>query len=196
MTTLLNDLRYAFRQLRKSPGFTVTAILTLALGIGISAAMFTVVDGVLLRPLPVPHSSEVVQLGEANDSGNISSSSLSNLRDWRDHAKSFQDIAWYTQKFFDLKKADGTAEFSVNIQTSPNFFSMLHVQPMMGRTFLQQAGTAGNQGTVVLSYLVWKIYFHADKKMTAETMESTISSRMTCQFSATPTARFRLAWIE
>ena len=165
MTTLLNDLRYAFRQLRKSPGFTVTAILTLALGIGISAAMFTVVDGVLLRPLPVPHSSEVVQLGEANDSGNISSSSLSNLRDWRDHAKSFQDIAWYTQKFFDLKKADGTAEFSVNIQTSPNFFSMLHVQPMMGRTFLQQAGTAGNQGTVVLSYLVWKSYFHADKKI-------------------------------
>ncbi|MHB2007217.1 MAG: ABC transporter permease, partial [Acidobacteriaceae bacterium] len=86
MTTLLNDLRYAFRQLRKSPGFAITAVLTLALGIGISAAMFTVVDGVLLRPLPVPHPSEIVQLGEA-----ISTSSLPNLRDWRAHAKSFQD---------------------------------------------------------------------------------------------------------
>ena len=157
MTTLLNDLRYAFRQLRKSPGFALTAILTLALGIGISAAMFTVVDGVLLRPLPVPHPSRVVAL--------IASSSLPDLRDWRAHAKSFQDIAWYTQKFFDLKKADGTAEFSVNIQASPNFFSMLQARPLMGRTFLPQAGTAGNQGTVVLSYLVWKSYFHADKNI-------------------------------
>ncbi len=157
MTTLLNDLRYAFRQLRKSPGFALTAILTLALGIGISAAMFTVVDGVLLRPLPVPHPSRVVAL--------IASSSLPDLRDWRAHAKSFQDIAWYTQKFFDLKKADGTAQFSVNIQASPNFFSMLQARPLMGRTFLPQAGTAGNQGTVVLSYLVWKSYFHADKNI-------------------------------
>ncbi len=160
MTNLWNDLRYAFRQLRKAPGFALTAILTLALGIGISAAMFTVVDGVLLRPLPVPHPSEIVQLGEA-----ISTSSLPNLRDWRAHAKSFQDIAWYTNKFFDLKKADGTAEFSINIQTSPNFFSMLQKRPMMGRTFLPQSGTAGNQGTVVLSYLVWQSYFHADKNI-------------------------------
>lgn len=165
MTTLLNDLRYAWRQLLKAPGFAITAVLTLALGIGISAAMFTVVDGVLLRPLPVPHSSQVVVLGEANNSGNIRTSSLPNLRDWRDHAKSFQDIAWYTQKFFDLKKADGTAEFSVNAQTSSNFFSMLQARPLLGRTFLPQSGSAGNQGTVVLSYLVWKSYFHADKNI-------------------------------
>ncbi len=166
MTTLLNDLRYAWRQLLKAPGFAITAVLTLALGIGISAAMFTVVDGVLLRPLPVPHPSEIVQLGEA-----ISTSSLPNLRDWRDHAKSFQDIAWYTNKFFDLKKADGTAEFSINIQTSPNFFSMLQKRPMMGRTFLPQSGTAGNQGTVVLSYLVWKSYFHADKNILGKQLQ-------------------------
>ncbi len=157
MTTLLNDLRYAWRQLRKSPGFTVTAVVTLALGIGISAAMFTVVDGVLLRPLPVPHPSQVVVLG--------GSSSLPNLRDWRDRAKSFQDIAWYTQKFFNLKKPDGTAQFSFNAQTSPNFFSMLQAQPLMGRTFLPQAGSEGNQGTVVLSHFVWQNNFHADKNI-------------------------------
>ena len=160
MTNLWNDLRYAIRQFRKSPGFAFTVIVTLALGIGANTAMFTVVDGVLLRPLPVPHPSEIVQLGEA-----ISTSSLPNLRDWRAHAKSFQDIAWYTIKFFDLKKADGTAEFSVNEQTSSNFFSMLQARPLMGRTFLPQAGTEGNQGTVVLSYLVWKSYFHADKNI-------------------------------
>ncbi len=157
MSNLGADLRYAWRQLLKAPGFAVTAILTLALGIGISAAMFTVVDGVLLRPLPVPHPSQVVQISGAN--------SLPNFRDWRDRAKLFQDMAWYTQKFFDLKNADGTAEFSVNIQASPNFFSMLHARPLLGRTFLPQAGTEGNQGTVVLSYLVWKSYFHADKNI-------------------------------
>ena len=165
MTTLLNDLRYAWRQLLKAPGFAVTAVLTLALGIGISAAMFTVVDGVLLRPMPVPHSSRIVVFGEANNAGNISSSSLPDLRDWREHAKSFQDISWYTQKFFDLKKADGTAQFSLNIQTSPSFFSMLQAQPLMGRTFLPQAGTDSNQGTVVLSHFVWKNNFHADKNI-------------------------------
>lgn len=165
MTTFINDVRYALRQLRKSPGFAITAVLTLALGIGISAAMFTVVDGVLLRPLPVPHSSQVVVLGEANNAGNIGSSSLPNLRDWRDHAKSFQDIAWYALKFFDLKKIDGTALLSFNVQASPNFFSMLHAQPMLGRTFLPQAGTDGNQGTAVLSHFVWQNNFHADKNI-------------------------------
>lgn len=157
MTTLFNDLRYAWRQLLKAPGFAITAVLTLALGIGISAAMFTVVDGVLLRPVPVPHPSQVVVLD--------GSSSLPDLRDWRDHAKSFQDIAWYAQKFFDLKNPDGTPQFSVNEQTSPNFFSMLQAQPLMGRTFLRQAGTDGNQGTVVLSHFVWQNNFHADKNI-------------------------------
>ena len=165
MTTLLNDLRYAWRQLLKAPGFTVTAVVTLALGIGISAAMFTVVDGVLLRPLAVPHPSQIVVLGETNNAGNITSSSLPDFRDWRDQAKSFQDIAWYTLKFFDLKKADGTPQFSFNLQTSANFFSMLQAQPMLGRTFFPQAGSAGNQGTVVLSHFVWQNYFHADKNI-------------------------------
>jgi predicted permease len=164
VNSLVNDLRYAWRQLLKAPGFTVTAVLTLALGIGISAAMFTVVDGVLLRPLPVPHPSQVAVFVD-NNSGAISSSSLPDLRDWREHAKSFQDIAWYTQKFFDLKKADGTALFSLNVQTSPNFFSMLQAQPLMGRTFLPQAGTEGNPGTVVLSHFVWQNNFHADKNI-------------------------------
>lgn len=164
------DIRYALRQLRKSPGFAITAILTLALGIGISAAMFTVVDGVLLRPLPVPHPSEIVALGEASNSGGIDSSSLPDLRDWRADAKSFQDITWYSQKFFDLKKADGSAQFSINAETSANFFSTLQAHSLIGRTFLPAADNAGNQGSVVLSYYVWKNNFHADKNIVGQTV--------------------------
>lgn len=170
MTRFLLDLRYALRQLRKAPGFSITAVITLALGIGISAAMYTVVDGVLLRRLPVPHPSEVVALSEASSTGGLSTSSLPNLRDWRAQARSFQDIAWYSQKFFDLKRADGSAQFSLNIITSPNFFSTLQAPPMMGRTFLPEAGTAGNQGTVVLSYGVWTHNFHSDKGIIGRTL--------------------------
>ena len=165
MTTFLNDLRYALRQLRKAPGFTITAVITLALGIGISAAMFTVVDGVLLRPLPVPHPSQVVALGERGSGPGASS--LPDLRDWRAQNKSFQDIAWYTQKFFDLKKADGSTQFSINLQTSPNFFSMLQAQPLMGRTFLPKGD---NAGVVVLSYSIWKNNFHGDKDILGKTI--------------------------
>lgn len=171
MTTLLNDLRYALRQLFKTPGFAITGVVTLALGIGISAAMFTVVDGVLLRPVPVPHPSRVVALGEANNNGDIASSSLPDLRDWRTQSKSFQDIAWYTQSFFDLKRGDGSAQFSLNMQSSPNFFSMLQARPLMGRTFLPRAGSAANQGTVVLSYYVWKNNFYSDRNVIGRTVQ-------------------------
>ncbi|MGC1780932.1 MAG: ABC transporter permease [Acidobacteriaceae bacterium] len=172
MTGFGNDLRYALRQLCKAPGFTVTAVVTLALGIGISAAMFTVVDGVLLRPLPVRHPSQIVALGEANDRvGGIGSSSLPNLRDWRARSKSFQDIAWFSLKFFDLKKPDGSMQFSINLQTSPNFFSMVQARPLLGRTFLTNSSSARNQGTVVLSDFVWKNYFHADKGVLGKTVD-------------------------
>lgn len=170
-TDLIADLRYALRQLRKAPGFTVTAVLSLALGIGISAAMFTVVDGVLLRPVPVPHPSEVVALGEANNAGKMGPSSLPNLRDWRARSKSFQDIAWYTEKYLDLKKTDGSAQSSVQVETSANFFSTLQAQPLMGRTFLPNRSAKGNAGTAVLSYFVWKNYFHGDKGIVGKTVD-------------------------
>ncbi len=159
MTSLLNDLRYAVRQLRKAPGFTVTAVVTLALGIGISAAMFTVVDGVLLRPLPVPHPSQIVTVGESDTGNRISTSSMPDARDWRAESKSFQDMGWYTQLFFNLKKPDGGVDFSLNTQTSPNFFAMLQARPLLGRTFLPQDEHGGQGNVAVLSYYVWSNYF-------------------------------------
>ncbi len=169
MTILINDVRFALRQLRKSPAFAITAVLTLALGIGISAAMFAVVDGVLLRPLPVPHSSELVSLSSPGGNGvGAEPSSLPNVRDWRAQSKSFQDIAWYTMKFFNMKKTDGTEQFSFNIQASANFFDMLQARPLMGRTFLPR-DKDGN--VVVLSHSAWKNNFHGDPNIVGKRVQ-------------------------
>jgi len=165
MNNLLNDLRYALRQLRKAPGFTLTAVITLALGIGISAAMFTVVDGVLLRQLPAPHPSQLVRLGEAGQLNEIGSSSLPNVKDWAAQNKSFQGMTWYTQSFFNLKQPDGSANFAENAQTSPKFFSVLQVRPLLGRTFLPR-----DANVAVLSYNVWNQYFARDPKILGKTV--------------------------
>ena len=163
MTTLWNDLRYALRQLRKAPGFAVMAIVTLALGIGISAAMYAVVDGVLLRPLPVPHPDRIVALGEPRGTAGVSTVSLPNLRDWRDQSKTLASVAWYTQLFFNLKKPDGSSDFSIDLKTSPNFFSTLEAQPMLGRTFMP-ADVRSAENPVVVSHYVWRNYLHADPR--------------------------------
>ena len=169
MTTLLYDLRYALRQLRKGPGFTATAVMTLALGIGISAAMFAVVDGVLLRPLPVPHSSQIVAISSPGNNGvGRDPISLPNARDWRAKAKSFRDIGWYTMKFFNMKKADGSEQFSFNIQSSANFFDMLQARPWMGRAFLPADKDAN---VVVLSHSAWKNNFHGDTNIVGKTVQ-------------------------
>ena len=170
---LINDLRYALRQLRKAPGFTVTAIVTLALGIGISAAMFTVIDGVLLRPLPVPHPERLVALGNpvpGSKTGLPSVSSLPDLQDWRAQAKSFQSIAWYTSLFFNLKKPDGSADFSINEQTSANFFTTLQTTPALGRTFVP-ADRNGTGNPVVVSNFVWRTYLHSDLGILGKTLQ-------------------------
>ncbi len=172
MTALLNDLRYGLRQLRKAPGFTVTAIVTLALGIGISAAMFTVLDGVLLRPLPVPHPTRLVALGnpQPGNQGLPGVSSLPNLQDWRAETKSFQSIAWYTSLFFNLKKPDGSTDFSINEQASANFFTTLQATPALGRTFVP-ADRNGTGNPVVVSNFVWRTYLHSDPGILGKTLQ-------------------------
>src|ERR1700748_1360874 len=92
MSTLLQDLRFALRQLRNAPAFAITAVLTLALGIGINAAMFSVVDQVLLRAIPLPRADEVVQMGVRTQSGGFAPTSLPDILDWQSRSHSFQQI--------------------------------------------------------------------------------------------------------
>src|SRR5258708_11368154 len=106
MVNLLQVLLYAFRQLRNSPVFALTAILTLALGIGINAAMFSVVDQVLLRSMPFPRANEIVQMAVRSESGGFATTSLPDIQDWQARSHSFQQIAYYAAQVPTLR---GTA---------------------------------------------------------------------------------------
>src|SRR5690348_6309396 len=134
---MFQDLRYAFRQLRKNPGFAAVTVLTLALGIGVNAAMFAVIDGVLLRPFPFPKPHQVVEMSEASvtSGGPSNISALPNIRDWRAQSKSFQDIAWFTSG---IRSVDlpGYSDFIPVVYSSANLLSMLQVEPTVGRGFM------------------------------------------------------------
>src|SRR3954453_16046923 len=123
---MLQDLRYAFRQLRKNPGFAAVTVLTLALGIGVNAAMFAVIDGVLLRPFPFPKPNQIVQMSEASptDTGPQGISALPNVRDWRAQNKSFQDIAWYTSGLGSVD-VSGYTDLIPVVYSSSNLLSTL-----------------------------------------------------------------------
>src|SRR5215470_17665423 len=132
MTALMQDLHYAFRQLRKSAGFTTVAVLTLALGIGANTALFSVVNGVLLNPLPFPHAEQLVALGENKTNFQNGSISYPNFRDWQKENHSFSAIALSRIFSFNLI-GSGEPEQIRGQLISSDFFSVLGVQPLIGR---------------------------------------------------------------
>jgi predicted permease len=164
MQTLLQDLHFALRQLRNAPVFALTAILTLGLGIGINAAMFSVVDQVLLRSMPFPRASEVVQMAVRTESGGFASTSLPDIQDWQARSHSFQQIAYYAEQ---VPTLGGTSNPKLvpQIVSSSNLFDLLQAKPMMGRTFLPDDGKSGRDNVVVLSDAIWREVYHADPKI-------------------------------
>src|SRR5262249_10196348 len=134
MTVLIQDVRYAFRQLWKSAGFTTVAVLTLALGIGANTALFSIVNGVLLNPLPFAHSEQLVALGENKPNFENGSISYPNFRDWKKDNRTFSSIAVARPYSFNLLGA-GEAEQVSGEFISSDFFSVLGVKPLVGRTF-------------------------------------------------------------
>jgi predicted permease len=161
MGFLLQDLRFAVRQLRNAPVFAITAVLTLALGIGINAAMFSVVDQVLLRGMPFPNANEVVQMGVRSQSGGFSPTSLPDIQDWQARSHSFQQIAYYTEQ---VPTLGGTSNPKIvpQIVSSTNLFDTLQVRPFMGRGFLPRDSEPGRTSVVILSSTTWKELYHSD----------------------------------
>ncbi len=160
MTGIFQDLRYAFRQLRKNPGFTAVTVLTLALGIGVNAAMFAVIDAVLLRPFPFPQPNQVVQMSEARpEDVAASSSSLPDIRDWRAQAHSFQDIAWYNTGIRSID-IPGFSDFIPVIYSSSNLLTTLQVEPQLGRGFMPAEDQPGHGDVVLLNTVAWEKFFN------------------------------------
>ena len=162
---IVQDARYAFRQLCKSPGFTVTAILMLALGIGATTAIFSIVEGVLLRPLPFPDPNRLVTLGDLTDGLQCASCAHASvtgpdIRNYMRDTHSFSHLGGYRQRLFELS---GTAEPAAVIATrmSGELFAALGVPPLLGRVFTQQDDEEQQQ-IAVLSYGAWQRRFHAD----------------------------------
>ncbi len=171
MTTLLNDLRYAFRQLRKSPGFALTAILILALGIGANAAMFTVLNAVLLRPLPYADVNRLVVPTLFDKQGGPKYGAMyPDIEEWQKRAHSLSGIAYETESNVFLEDAGGGESVS-NVQSSSNLFLVLGVQPQIGRTYGLEEQAPGRSHVVVLSDAVWERYFHRKPNALGKTIK-------------------------
>jgi len=155
MGTLWQDMRYAFRMLAKNPGFTAVAVLTLALGIGANTAIFTVVYGVLLRPLPFPEPDRIVQLAESyqaqSDEMSVTWNQLERLREY---GQLFERTAGYTDVGFNLATGN-EAEHVRGVPASAEYFQVLGVHPELGRDFLPEEDRGDGQRVAILSHSLW-----------------------------------------
>src|SRR5262245_29335583 len=163
MRTLWQDLRYGMRMSLKKPGFTLIAVITLSLGIGANAAIFTVVNSVLLRPLPYDEPDRLVMLWESSPRRNIERQLVAppNLVEWRGQSRSFENIAyWSGNGEFNLVMAGGGEKARCAYVTS-SLFSTLRVRPYLGRAFLPEEDQLEGNRAALLSYEYWQRRFAA-----------------------------------
>ena len=163
MRTLFDDLRYALRQLVKSPGFAITAVLTLALGIGANTAIFTVVNAALLRALPLQEPEQLVHLSETRTAGTFQKMEFSwpDFVDFRDRNQSFASVGGYYPVNATYTGREGSERVVATV-ASANFFDVLGVRPILGRVFAPNADEAGGERTVLLTYSAWQARFGGD----------------------------------
>jgi predicted permease len=158
--TLWHDIRFGLRMLRKSPVFTTVAVLTLALGIGANTAIFSIVNGVLLHPLPFPHSEELIILHESKPNFEFGGISFPNFKDWRKDNHSFSSMSVSRGYYFSLT-GKGAAELVDGQYMTSGFFETLGVTPLLGRTFTEQEEIRGAAPIALISEGLWKRKFDA-----------------------------------
>lgn len=163
MNTVLQDVRYGVRMLLHKPGFTAVALLTLMLGIGANTAIFSVVNSVLLRPLPYPEPNRLVWVWDSNPSIGYPrfSSSGPNFRDWQQQSESFEQMAALTGSSFNLT-GEGEPERLQGAIASPSLFPMLGVKPVIGRAFLPEEERAGAHRVALIGQNLWQRRFGGD----------------------------------
>ena len=161
MDGLLQDIRYAVRMLAKSPGFTAVVVLTLALGIGANTAIFSVVNGVLLTPLPYKDPSRLVVVWESKGTSNHNVVNPANYMDWHDRATSFSGLALTSWR--SLTFAGDQAEEVQGRAVTPDFFGVVGATPLLGRTFNADESRPNSPRVIVLSEGLWRRRFGADR---------------------------------
>jgi putative ABC transport system permease protein len=160
--TLFRDLRYALRGLRRSPGFALVAVGTLALAIGASTAIFSVANGLLLQPLPFPAADRLMQLQRTFPDGNAITASVRQFLYWRGHSRVFEQVAAYDNLSSGFNIAgEGHPERIIGSRVSRDFLAVFGVQPALGRDFLPEEDRPGKRRAVILSHALWSRRFGA-----------------------------------
>ncbi|HKP93559.1 MAG TPA: ABC transporter permease, partial [Chthoniobacterales bacterium] len=169
LETRMQDFRFAFRSLRKAPVFSLTVALVLALGIGSTALMFTIVNSVLLQGPPFPESDRLVMLWQDLPQEKRVSFSTREFTVWRDQSQLFESFAALTGAGFTIT-GSGEPELAIGQQVTPSFFQTLRVTPALGRAFLDAEGKSGHDRVVILSHVFWREKFGMRANVLGETL--------------------------
>ena len=167
---LLKDLRYGLRQLRRNPGFALVAVLTLALGIGANTAIFSVVNAVVLRPLPYPHSDRLVWIAEVIPGLKAELASGADYVDWKEQSHTMQQVAAYDESADFNLTGRGTPARVHGAYITANFFATLDVDPQIGRGFTPQEDQPNGPHVAVLMHPYWQQYFGSDAHVLGQTI--------------------------
>jgi len=170
MEAIFKDMRYGVRSLGKHPGFTAVAVITLALGIGANTAIFSVVNAVLLKPLPFSDPERLVWVWDTHPQLAKIPTSLPDFLGWKEQNRSFEHLAAFTSGKMFVDAGDGTTDTPIALVT-PELFSVFQVSPILGRTFTEEETLPGRFRVAVLSHAMWQSRFGSDPNVTARTIQ-------------------------
>src|SRR2546423_8022738 len=171
MQTLLQDGRYSLRMLGKRPGFTLVAAITLALGIGANTAIFSMVDALLINPLPLPAVNRLVAIWEKVPGQGVerNETAIANYLDWQAESQALENIALYSWWNANLSGIDPPERLQGYVVTT-NLLDTMKVQPLLGRGFIPEEGQPGKDQVVILSYGLWQRRFAGDPQVINQTV--------------------------
>ena len=171
MNGIIKDLKYAIRSLIRYPMFTVVAVITLAIGIGANTAIFSVVNAVLLRPLPYNNAERLMMVGTSTPSMKLMSATKNKFLYWREHNRSFDGLTTFRSFTLPVTTGQTEPEYVSGLRVSEDFFQVFQIYPQIGRTFTNEENTTGGPNAVILSDRLWKRLFGAR----ADVINTTVS---------------------
>src|SRR5688572_13407896 len=170
MSQIVRDLRFAVKSLRRAPGFTFIAVLTLALGIGANTAMFGLLNALLLPPAPYPSPEMLDRIYRSTPTVSRGAVSAADYLDLRSGASGYGEVAAYASSNMGLSEPGRPAEMALGARASANLFSVLGVMPVLGRSFRAEEEILGNHRVLVLNHRFWKKNFAEDREVIGRTV--------------------------